>query len=128
MSTTYFLATVLGWYLVIMGLLLLSKREELIALMKDVVGQRSLLFVVAFITFIMGLLMVVSHNIWVMGWPVVITLFSWLILISGLIRLYFPDTVYKMWAEFVDKPVGLIVSGVVIMIIGLFLLFHVYFV
>lgn len=125
--TTYFLATVLGWYLVIMSLLLIFRREVVTSAMQNVMEQPGLLLIIAFITLIIGLLMVVSHNYWVMGWPVIVTLFGWLALISGLIRLFSPETVHKMWNKMGDKPHTFTTAGVILLVIGLFLLFQVYF-
>lgn len=124
---TNFLATVLGWYLVVMSLLLLIRHEIVVSAMKELMAQRAEMLVVGIITFIIGLLMVISHNIWIMGWSVIVTVFAWLILIGGLIRLFCPDTVYKIWSKVIDKPEKMIVCGVITLIIGLFLLYKVYF-
>lgn len=126
MSTTYFIATVLGWYLVIMSLLLIFKRHIVTSAMRDVMAQPGLLLVMAFITLIIGLLLVVSHNIWVMGWPVIVTIIGWLAVISGIIRLFCPEFIHRTWNKMVDKPHAFTVAGVIILIIGLFLLFEVY--
>jgi len=124
---TLYLATVLGWYLVIISLFLLWRRDTVSGVIGEIMGQRGLLFILAILTVVIGLLMVVSHNVWVMGWPVVVTLFSWLVLISGLIRLLFPDLAIKMMQGFQRNPNHFIVVGVVFLIIGLFLLFNVYY-
>ncbi len=124
---TNFLATVIGWYFVIMSLLLLIRRDIVVTAMRELMGQRAVMLVVGIITLILGLLMVTSHNIWVMGWPVIVTIISWLILIGGLFRLYCPDTVYKIWNKTIDKSEKLTVCAVVTLIIGLFLLYKVYF-
>ncbi|KTC79163.1 DUF308 domain-containing protein [Legionella cherrii] len=124
---TNFLAAVLGWYLVIVSLLLLIRREIVVTAMRELMGQRAVMLVVGIITLIIGLLMVISHNVWVMGWPVIVTIFAWLILIGGLFRLYCPDTVYQIWNKLIDKYGLLITTGVISLIIGLFLLYKVYF-
>lgn len=124
---TNFLAAVLGWYLVIVSLLLLVRREIIVTAMKELMGQRALMLFVGIITLIIGLLMVLSHNVWVMGWPVIVTVFAWLILIGGLFRLYCPDTVYKIWSKMLDKSELFIINGVISLLIGLFLLYKVYF-
>lgn len=125
--TTIFLATVLGWYLVIISLFLLLRHEQVKSIVSDVVAQQGLFFIVAVITLILGLLMVASHNVWVVGWPVVVTIFSWLILISGIIRLICADTARSMARSFVAQPFRLQTVGIVCLIIGLFLLFKVYY-
>ena len=124
---TLFLTTVVGWYLVIIGAFLLSRRDVLQKGANDMTSQHGLLLVLAFITVIIGLLMVVGHNIWVLDWPIVVTLISWLFLIIGLIRLFFPEKAMKMRQGFVRNPKRMVIAGIVYLIIGLFLLFMVYF-
>jgi cytochrome bd-type quinol oxidase subunit 2 len=124
---TNFLASVLGWYLVIVSLLLILRSEIVVAAMRELIGHRAVMLVVGILTLMIGLLMVISHNIWIMGWPVIITIIAWLVLIGGLFRLFFPDIVYKIWNKTIDKPNKLIVCGIIILIIGLFLLYKVHF-
>ena len=124
--TTYCLATVVGWYLVIMSLLLLFRRTIVISGVTNIMDQPGLFLVVAFFTVIIGLLMVSSHNLWVMGWPVLVTLIGWLVLISGLVRLFFPDTIHRMWHRLLAKTEVFTFVGIVLLIIGLFLLIKVY--
>lgn len=124
---TIYLATVIGWYLVIISLFLLLRHEQVKSIITDVVAHQGLFFIVAVITLIMGLLMVAGHNVWVVGWPVVITLFSWLVLITGIIRLICADSAKKMASSFTTQPHGIQIAGVIFLIIGLFLLFKVYY-
>ena len=124
---TVFLATVIGWFMVIVSLHLLFRHEHMKSVMTDVIAKPGLFFVFALFTLILGLLMVTSHNIWLMGWPVVITLLSWLVLLSGLIRLVFPDMAMKMGRSFISHPIRMQITGGVVLIIGVFLLFHVYY-
>ncbi len=125
---TYFLATVLGWYLVIMSFLLIFRRELVAPVIREVMAQPGLFLIMGLLTVIIGLLMVVSHNYWVMGWPVIVTLFAWIFLISGLFRVFFPDLVRKLWSKMSMKPETLSLMGTLLLIIGLFLLYKVYFV
>ncbi len=121
-----YLGAVIGWYLVIVSLLLLFRRDVVSAAMSEIMVQRGLFFVFAVITLILGLIMVVGHNIWVIGWPVVVTLFSWLVLISGLLRLLFPDLAIKMGHGLLNHPIRITITGVVFLSIGVYLLFSVY--
>ena len=124
---TLFLATVIGWYLVITCLFSLIRSEHVKAVAEEIMAQRGLFFLMAIITLILGLLLVASHNIWVMSWPVVITLFSWMVLISGLIRLLCPESANKIARSFLDNPTGMKVGCILFLLIGLFLLYHVYY-
>lgn len=124
---TPFLAIVLGWYMVVFGLLVLIRRKQFGLIMTNILKHQESFFILALLTFTIGLLMVVSHNLWVMAWPVVITLLSWLILISGIIRLFFPEAIAKKARSLKEKPWGLIITALVILCIGIYLLVMVYF-
>lgn len=125
MITTY-LATVIGWYLVVVSLLLLCRYEHIKRVTKDIMAQPGQFFIVGIITLLLGLLLVTSHNIWLWGWPVVITVFSWLVLVGGLIRLYFPEKTLEMWSSFMGNAITARVVAIIIFLVGLFLLCHVY--
>jgi hypothetical protein len=124
---TMYLATVVGWVMVIFSIFVLLRHEHMKSIMEDVIAHPGLFFVFALMTLILGLLMVTSHNLWVMGWPVVITLISWLVLISGLIRLVCAETAMKLGKSFIKHPIRMQITGTIVLIIGLFLLFHVYY-
>ena len=123
---TIFLATVIGWYMVILGLLMLLKHDYLKAAVTDVLSQPGLYFVLAIMTLVLGLLIVVSHNIWINAWPVAITVFGWVLLIGGLFRLFFSDAVHSMWKKCMKIPMKLKIMGVLFLVFGVYLLLHVY--
>lgn len=125
--TTIFLATVMGWYMVVMSLILFFKQNYLKLVVADIMTEKGLFFIVAIMTFILGLLLVVSHNIWMMGWPVLVTILSWLVLLGGLIRLFFPETVQRIWENAFNNSLLMRVIGVIILILGVYLLLHVYY-
>lgn len=125
--TTTFLATVIGWYMVLFGLLMLTKQEQMKSVLADVVAHKGHFFILAFITFLIGLLLVVGHNIWIASWPVSITIFSWLLFIGGLGRLFFLPEATKMAGSFIKSPKGLNVFGIFCLIFGVYLLAHVYY-
>lgn len=53
------------------------------------------MFVTGFITLILGILMVVGHNIWQWNWRLIITIFAWLVLLKGASIILYP--------KFIDK-------------------------
>ena len=50
----------------------------------------ALVFLSGIITLVAGLAIVRAHNVWSGGWQVIITIFGWLALIGGLVRIVFP--------------------------------------
>ena len=47
---------------------------------------------------IIGAMIVASHNVWETSWRGLITLFGWLAILKGLIRIYFTDSV-GIWGQ-----------------------------
>lgn len=41
--------------------------------------------------FVAGLAVVRAHNLWVRGWPVMVTLVGWFCILLGLFRMFFPE-------------------------------------
>lgn len=41
--------------------------------------------------FVAGLAIIRAHNLWVRGWPVLITLAGWFLVLLGLFRMFFPE-------------------------------------
>lgn len=124
---TLFLASVIGWYLVIICLLVLFRTEHVKSVASDIMARRDAFFIIALMTLILGLLMVVSHNIWIMGWPVIITVIAWLVLISGILRLFCPEIAPKMSRCFLENTTCMRVTAVVLLLIGAYLLYQVYY-
>lgn len=128
MGITAFLATALGWYFVIMGFFMLFRQHQLIRGISEITQNYGLLLLSAIITLIVGILMVITHNIWVLDWPLIITVIAWLTLIGGIYRLFFPDTARRMVEKCMDKPQHFRFGGLVTLILGIFLLYMVNFI
>ncbi len=58
--------------------------------MEDFANSPALLFLTGILTLVFGFVLVVFHNVWVMGWPVIITVFGWIALFKGIWILAFP--------------------------------------
>lgn len=126
MGTTY-LAAVMGWYLVIFALAMLTQHAHIQAVLKEVVGKKSLMFISGIISVILGLLMVFSHNVWTHNWNVVVTVMAWLVLLSGLLRLFFPAAANKWMRRLMQSKQHLLGQGFILLLIGVYILFNLYF-
>ncbi len=47
------------------------------------------------LTLVVGLVVVLNHNVWVRGWPVVITIYGWGGILKGIWMLVFPNSAAK---------------------------------
>jgi hypothetical protein len=70
-----------------------------------------------YITFLLGLVTVTLHNIWVADWRVAITILGWTTLIKGIEKITFPGRVNKAAQLFKG---GQIFWGCIIFLIGVF--------
>jgi len=48
-----------------------------------------------YITFLLGLVTVIAHNVWVSDWRVAITILGWMTLLKGAMKIGFPDHINK---------------------------------
>jgi hypothetical protein len=68
-----------------------------------------------YITFLLGLVTVILHNLWVLDWRVAITILGWTTLFKGIMKVAFPGHVNKQAQKF--KKLQLL-WGAVIFLIG----------
>lgn len=83
MDVSKFLGKVIGIYLIILSISLFCGMNAFITYINSIINDMPLMFVTGFFTLIIGLLMVVSHNIWQWNWRVIITIISWITLFKG---------------------------------------------
>jgi hypothetical protein len=77
--------------------------------------ERAITVSTGYITFLLGLVTVVMHNIWTTEWFVVITVLGWVTLLKGVMKMGFPEHVSKK-AQMFKKHV--IIWSVVILLMG----------
>ena len=74
------------------------------ALAEQISRDPGLIFLSGILLFVAGVAMVRTHNIWVGGWPVVVTVLGWLAVLSGLLRMLFPIQLAAIAAEVGRNP------------------------
>lgn len=98
MANSIFIAKLLGPVLVVAGITYLANMARLKEIARDFLESPGMLFMAGIMTLVLGLTLVNTHNVWVAGWPVIITIFGWIAIFSGLVRTMMPATVAK-WGE-----------------------------
>jgi len=126
MMASIFLARLLGPVFLIVGASILFNPKVFRDIAAEVVRSVTLVYLFGFIDFAAGLAIVLSHNVWLMGWPVLITLIGWLLLIRGTVRVLIPETVMGYAAKVLGNKRLIPVAGVVTGIIGLVLCYFGY--
>jgi hypothetical protein len=119
------LSTLVGWYLLTIGLLLLFRTDHVRSVLADLIAHQASFFTLALLMFVFGMMMVMTHNVWVYDWPVAVTLFSWIILLKGLGRLFFPEYCIKWIHGKCGKIQTLKLSGLIYILVGVWILYQV---
>jgi uncharacterized protein YjeT (DUF2065 family) len=112
-----YLAELWGISLVLIALALLINQKYLKRLFVEVENDATLLFL-GIASLVIGVAMVLSHNIWVKNWQTVITVLGWVTLLKGLCTLFLPDHTKKCVKK-MENSEWISVALVVLVFIGL---------
>lgn len=118
-NISIFLSKFWGWYLIIFFTILTFNPKRILQLLKDLKDQKFVILI-SFIAIIVGLLNILSHNVWENDWRLIITLIGWSSLFIGLSLFIFPIKTSKFLEYINIKFVQLIYM--LLFIIGVFLL------
>jgi hypothetical protein len=116
MEITIYLAKFWGSLFIILGLLSIGAKllERIIEYTED----KTITISTGYITFLLGLMTVTLHNIWVADWRVAITILGWATLIKGIMKIGFPEHINKKAQMFKNQPV---LWGFIIFLLGAWL-------
>ncbi len=99
MELSLFLAQAWGIYLMVMSLALLINKQN-VKLIFAAYRHSSTVFFSGAIELLIGILTVLTHNVWTTDYRLLITLFGWTALLRGIIRLFQPDLTTKFVKNF----------------------------
>ena len=126
MQTSLFIAKFLGPMLVVPGLIGLANPAHLKAVGEEFINSRALLFLAGVLAFLVGLALINTHNVWVGGWPVIITVFGWIALAAGIVRMGFPGLITSMGQTMLANEGLLRILGLVQVALGAYLTWQAY--
>lgn len=75
------------------------------------------------VLFVVGLAIIRAHNLWIRGWPVLITVMAWSLMLLGLFRMFFPE----LQLEAAQHTSGTLMEIIPVMLVGIFLTYKAYF-
>lgn len=125
MDFSLFLAKALGLYLLIISLSILFNKNRMPAIINGIIQNPALQLILGFNVLIIGILLVVSHNVWSgTTWQIVISVIAWIIFIKGLLYVAFPRVLQSMTNTFMSSTAMLYFSILVNLILGLYLCYY----
>jgi hypothetical protein len=121
MTTTVFIARLLGLFTIIFSLAIWFNRSSLVAAVEQLLHDRAALLIVEVIGLGAGLAIVLGHNSWQGVLPIVVSLVGWVILLRALALLFLPEATIVKIFEWAAWPQRANIYALVNFIIGLYL-------
>lgn len=118
MDTSLDFARVMGPVMMIMGLSLALNRDAITKMARDYIKSPALVFLAGFLTLLLGMIIVAFHNVWVAGWPVLITLFGWVMIAAGIVRMNFAERLKKMGEGMLGSDAVMYGAAILYTVIG----------
>lgn len=116
MQLSLFLAQVIGVFLMLVSASMIVRKRN-INLLFEAYEKATAVYVTGILETMLGVIMVLNHNIWTKDFRVVITLIGWMLLLRGVGRTFFPTETTKTLAKFRRME-----SYFVPLLIGIFIL------
>jgi hypothetical protein len=126
MANSRTIAGLVGPTFIALAVTLLINLNSISALVEPVSHDPALVIVSGVLSFVAGLAIVRVHNHWAGNWTVLVTIFGWLLLFGGLIRMLFPFWLAGMAVDLVKNTGFIAGEAVVLLLIGLFLSYKAY--
>jgi len=126
MGHSIFFAKILGPIMLIVGLGLLMNQKFYQKVLEDYSKNAALAFFCGILPLVVGIIVVLVHNVWVANWRVIITIYGWGGVIKGVWMLLFPESVYQFIQAYQKNKKLLLVQSVLVVIFGVALTYFGY--
>ena len=93
MELSIFLAKVFGLYLIIISIAVWLRRRDLGEMAVSFAQDKVSIYISGMIFLLLGLALVISHNIWDTAWQGSISILGWMTLVKAGMRLFFTDKI-----------------------------------
>ncbi|MAJ97440.1 MAG: hypothetical protein CMI56_02400 [Parcubacteria group bacterium] len=123
MEISLLLAQLIGLYLLLEGVIILTRKKFIVNIVDDLSNNKALMFVTGAMVFILGLLIVLNHNVWEASWQVIPTIVGWGMVIKGVLIFFVPNMMIS-WAKSFGRNRNLaVLAGVIAVVAGLYLVY-----
>jgi hypothetical protein len=117
---TIFLSKVIGIFFIITSIAYLINPHHCKKVIHDITSSYGLSAFCGSIGIILGTIIILCHNLWVNYLEIVVSLIGWLILITGLVFVFFPKSISHR-AKKMHHHHGLIWINLILLLVGIFL-------
>ena len=123
MAISTYLAKLIGPIFLTIGIGMLVNGPFYRDLITEAVASHVLIYLSGVLSLLAGLAVVMAHNRWSGGWPIIITVLGWLMVIGGVIRIVVPQLVQTVAVTIYAGHAAIIVAAILCVALGGFLSF-----
>jgi hypothetical protein len=123
MTISFFLGKVIGIYLFTTSLALVLNKKIYKDFLKEIAQNSSFIIFSGIIALILGIMIITTHNVWMMKWEVIITIIGWITFIKGVLFLYFPTSMLHMIKHLYKKTIFITICSWIGLFIGIYLIY-----
>jgi hypothetical protein len=118
MGNSIFLAKLIGPIFIAGAIGMLVNGAVYRLLADEFLRSRALIYLSGLLTMAVGLAIVLTHNVWVANWPVLITILGWLGLIGGAFRIITPQGTERIGRQILKNKNALLIGAVIWLALG----------
>lgn len=126
MEASIFLAQIMGPVFAIMMIGLFLNYGFYQKMLDNLLKNPGYLILAGFMNLTLGMLLVLVHNVWQWNWTVLITIFSWMILVKGMMGVIFPELALQVAQHWKKNSVPHQIIVLVFLLLSLCLVYHGY--
>lgn len=126
MSTSPFIAKLLGPMLLVVGVALLTRPEAYRALLREFIASGVSLYMAGFFGLLGGLALLLTHNVWALDWRLLITLIGWVTLVRALVTIFCPQWIVSIGTTLIERKGTFPVAAAFDLVIGAILTYFGY--
>ncbi len=118
MATSRYLAKLIGPIFLTIGIGMLANGAFYRDLITEALASHVLIYLSGVLSLLAGLAVVIAHNRWSGGWPIIITVLGWLMVIGGVIRIVVPQLVQTVAGTVYAGHAAIIVVAILCVALG----------
>jgi hypothetical protein len=118
MELSLYLAQLMSVPLVVLGLAFLLRNKYYAKAYKAWIGNEGLMLFTAMVVLVVGVALVLVHNVWVASWEVLITIVGWGMVLKGVLLALLPKEMDSLVATLMKKQGWILYFGGVLWVIG----------
>ena len=116
----------LGPVILVLGIPMIITPTNLQETTKRFLADSPLVLISGVLAMTAGLSIVNTHNVWILDWTLIVTLFGWALVFGGALRIVAPRVVDKVGGVMMERPTMTRIVGAFWAFLGAFLTFKGY--